>query len=357
MTVPSLTGYEESANKDKDLLLGRLFWYHVSEDCLKKHSDFVQELKDIGLDKNLPKEPKNHDTFRRVCTDAQVSRKPVANQPEVFENYMLREVAGAGDKIITRRVVCEKVDKKGKRLDYAQLADVEFNRETNHIDVTWINGYDATTHPAAQTITEYVRNTFIAQNGWLTHYGVRQWIRQSLQGFGATAVRPSGGIYFLPEHMADTVDKLEQMVSSLPGTTELHSLPLVDNDKQRAMVKRAFEAETIGACDDLISELHEIRAKGDGLTNEKMVRLMLERKKMNLKVAEYENLLDQNMKEAKARIEILDMELNLIQPLARKHKRGRPRKNGGTDVDATSADTVDATEIGDVQTGTANDTP
>lgn len=296
-----------------DVFLGRLCWYTVHEmrgeghEMIVSHKNVVQGLVKVGLgDKQIPPYPRDFDVFRRVCHDAQIKKTPVAGRAGMFTNHKLVEVSGRSDQNIVRRIVMETVDNAGHKLDYKQLRDVMFDRDTCAITFAACDDYLADV-PTAKAISEKVQKAFLAQRGMLTSWSVRQFIRQLLTDQGATCVRSGGGVYFLAEANATHVAAVEDFVNGLPGDIgEFHSLPLIDDGKQREMIKKAFEAETAGACDDLMIEIREIRKAGKEITQERYGRMVTQYKDLHTKTRDYGSILETTLGETKSRLELLE---------------------------------------------------
>jgi len=291
---------------DSNVSLGRLMWYSVSDDTMVDHKYVVKELTLAGLGSTIPALPRDHNVFRRVTTDAQ-RKTNAANS--IVENWMVRDVAGRNEDIITRRIVMEERDGKNRKLSYQQISDVEFDRTTGAIRFRWLQQEDGTwfdtnSAPTAHAMMSDITSEFHRWRGNLNHYAIREWIRTTILEMGATAARASGGVYFLPEDRADKVEALELFVSGLPGGSECHSLPLVDNEKQRKMVRKAIEADTNDAIDHLLSDIREIKQQGR-LTPNRFASLIGEAKRLANRTKDYAGLLEQELKEMDSRLEIL----------------------------------------------------
>lgn len=309
MSSNALNDHIERANKtDSALFLGRLTWYTVS-DMRVSHTQVVQGLQAVNLGSHLPPMPKDFDVFRRVSSSAQIKKVPVPNEEGVFENYLIREVAGRGDNIVTRRIVVEKVDRKGKRLDYRQIRDIEFNKATSAIHVREVNDPTSGTvanisvsYPTVEDITKQIRDEFLAWKGMLNSYAIREFIRRMVLGFGATCVRD--GVYFLPEDKASEIDALETFVNSLPGGATFHSMPLIDDTKQREMVKRAFQAETSDSIDALMADIDELQQGSRDISADRYAGILTQYQDLTQKTQDYGSLLETELGETTSRLSI-----------------------------------------------------
>lgn len=309
--------------QDHSLYLGRLVWYSIGELCVD-HAAVVQELIKAGLGSILPPPPRDHDVFRRVTTHATL-KKVQTGKDGVFENYLIREVAGRGDDVITRRVVCEIVNRVDKQLNYkAELLDIEFERDNGTLSFKWLSPSmehtllpDGTVNPRSGSaedkrrietclnITNYIKREYANWKGKLGAYAVREYIRRTLYyRFGATMVREGGGVYFVPEARAHQVAALETFTNNVSPAAKFHSLPLLDDQKQRNMVKEAFQAETVDEIDKLMAEIREIHAAGTKLSSDRYTKILDRYRELTSKTKEYGSVLEQNVDEVNTRLSL-----------------------------------------------------
>lgn len=301
---------------DKSLFLGRLSWYTMSE-MKVSHAQVVQGLVAVGLGSTLPPMPKDFDVFRRICSNAERKKVAVLNEPEVFENYKLREIAGRGENLIVRRLVIERVDRKGKTLGYRQLRDIFFNKETNQITVNagHCDLRDEPFNVEANAMTEHVKQEYASWRGMLNAYAIREFIRKMLLSWGATPVRD--GLYFTPEAISDKVEALDSFVNNLPGTASFHSLPLVDDGKQREMVKHAFQAETVDAMQALMADIDRMRASNRSISADRYAQMLTEYQNLMSKTGDYSKLLETELGEANSTLTIFQAKIVALKEKVR----------------------------------------
>lgn len=294
-------------NYDSEMYLGRLCWYSISELSHIDHSQFCGLLVNNGLSSHLPPVPRPSDVFKRACTAAQ-RRKMPSNQPNVLVNYLIREVGKDSDNI-WRRLVSERVDTEGHKLDYTEIAEIHFYRPTSKIDVQWLDFGVGQNEATAQAVIQQLLESFKEWNNSLTPYAIRELVRRILTGMSATAVRPSGGVYFVRETHSREVAAMEAVIGALPGGSSFHSLPLVDDGKQRTMLKAAFEDESIGQVDTLLGEIGQILKSGQRITADRFSQFKAEHDSLLRKVADYSDLLDEAMEATASRLEIMNTAL------------------------------------------------
>lgn len=288
--------------EDPNYFLGRLFWYSLA-DVRVPQTECARMLRAAGFSATPPPMPKDLDVFKRVCTATKRDKIATA-EPDVFENYLL--VPFRDDKMVTRRVVRQMVDNKGRKLGHDELIDIIFDRATSAIRTERVG--TAVCHGMCKDIVGQIVSEFALWQGCLTTYAVREWIRNHILHLGATMVRPGGGVYFLKEALQPQIEGLEkfglELNASGHGKIDFHSLPLIDDRKQREMVQRAFEAETVGALDTLMIEVATYNRDGAVVTADKYKALFATYRELMGKTQDYEALLEQKLASTGNRLEL-----------------------------------------------------
>jgi len=98
------------------------------------------------------------------------------------------------------------------------------------------------------------------------------------------SVRSGGGIYFLPARAQSVTEKLERLLSLLPGVCEFMVAPLIDMEKSRNAISRAFNAELKAKIASFREEIKEKKAAG---SNQKTTKCW------NARIKEFHQLQDQ----------------------------------------------------------------
>lgn len=317
MTVTSLSDYVDQAEKiGKDAWLGSLVWYSVIE-AMIPHADVLKALEDSGLtdlvhESLLPRCPKDFDVFLRVSSNAGLKKVPVTGSPDKVRNYLIREVSRESA-VIVRRLVCETKDAKAKDLSYnTDLCDVEFNRDTSTIKTRWLSP-SAQFDPNVNSIVETIRSEFKAQRGRLNAYAIRELLRKLVLHFGGTCVREGGGVYFLQQSRASEIEALEKFVSLLPGYATFHPMPLVDDSKQRDMVKRAFEADTCDTIHRTLGEIEEWLTSGKKISVDKYGKMLAEYREVKDRTTGYADLLETGLIETHSALDLYELQLKQLR--------------------------------------------
>ncbi len=303
--------------------LGRIMWYSVA-DTMVPHDRLVPMLLTFGFGQ-LPSIPLDVDTFRRVTTAGEQKKIPTPTVG-VLENYLLRETNGIGGDEVRKRIVIESVDPKGRRLGYSQVLDVSFDREKATIKFEAPDNADPM-ESWQQANVDMIKAGILAryerERGCVTAYTLREWIRKQVLRMGGTNLRPeSGGVYFVKEEHAEIVGRLEKLADRIRkgdgtepyGDVWVHTLPLVDDAKQRQMIRRAYEAEAVDAAEKIINRIQQMddaRASGKSSRNasDQFLSIVNDYQELKEKTKEYETILADTMQHAQSNLRLVQKKL------------------------------------------------
>lgn len=278
--------------------LGSVAWYAISESGGIDHATFVDLAQTNGITDAVPSPPRSSDIFKRACTSVQRTRIPTSD-PDRFVNLLSRRVGHDADNI-WRALVEEVVDTQGHTLEYTEIYRLHYIRSTEEIISTELTFPSLEARNAALGVQQY----FDAWANKLTAYTVREWVRGRLRALSATVLRD--GVYFVKVDHAERLRALENLVNGLPGSL-FHSLPLIDDSRQRDMLKSAFEAESIYEVDRLLVEVREMMEADRPITRNRAIDFKLQADRIRERVAEYADLLDTAMDSTAARLDVLQM--------------------------------------------------
>lgn len=274
--------------QDPSVLLGSLIWYSVHENVRVPHTDLVDALTAVGLDDHQPPKPTDDDVFRRVCTGHQ-RKKVETDNPDVFENYLIRDVKKTDGEFV-KQIVVEQVNAKGKKLGYNPAVQLAFTVGSTKIEITPISKRPS---PQAANLAELIRRDFRAERGSLNAYGIREMFRKIVLGTGATVVRPTGGVYFVMESQRPTVEAMVALSQRIPGTT-FHPVPLINDKEQQTMLRQAFESETVATVEKRLGEI-DAMLSGPEITSRRYADLVAEMKQVKARTGEYREILDDKL--------------------------------------------------------------
>lgn len=278
-----------------DASLGRLCWYSVPESASTKYHHFIGNLLSHGINEATPPAPRGVDVFKRACTDAQ--HDTVEDGRKV--RYSVRPTGHDSEKV-WRNIIREELDATEHVLEYSDLGKVTYDRKTDHVSAH--EGFTGN----GEAVYARIKSYFEANIDLLTAYAIREFARKNLErNLHAIVVRPSGGLYFVQNDFLDGLEAIENVVNEVEGAM-FHSLPLVDNDKQRTMLRDAFENESVGEIDRLLGEAGEILNSEGSISKKKFLSFRDEYEAITSKVAEYSDLLDVAMEATSFRLETMN---------------------------------------------------
>lgn len=294
---------------DRDTYLGVLTWYTVAGELRVPQADLKALLDAVGLGGFCPRIPNNADIFRRTSTAAQ--RKRMATSlPDVFVNLLVRS-PGDDTEHLYRRVVREEVDSSNRRLDYVEVAELVFDRSTADVTYTLL-----APSAEAEDLCQGVVAAYLMDKGNLNGASIRDMIQRVLTGANATSVRyPAGGVYFLGVEKAHVVAGLEEVISQLPPGGMVHSLPLIDDIKQRTMIQKAFEAESVGRITALATEIAALKKAGTKISSEKYASYLTALRELKGKTTEYSDLLEEGLTTTASAITIFERQVKSLMKL------------------------------------------
>lgn len=298
----ALESYADTLRADPDRWLGLLVAYSVEETTVR-HVDLVNYLDRHGLGEFAPRRPADVDVFRRASTGAQRKRQPTAD-PDVYVNILVRDVSSDDDQVL-RRLVVETVDGKGRRLDYTPVYDLIFTKATSYLDIKAIG---RTAFSAADEVQAEIARSFKTLLGTVDGAAVRSLINRVLDDSQATSLRKGGGVYFVAPEKAKVVEGLEQLATLIAGTT-VHTVPLPNDDKQRAQVQAAFEDEAKEEMERAQAEIAKLLASGEKISGEKLAAVARRYRVLKEKAEAYAATLRVNLTQTTAGLTVLDLQV------------------------------------------------
>ncbi len=305
--MSTFTEYRDQARAaDKQTWLGMLAWHSVSESTVE-HAEVARQLFAVGLERFTPAAPKDDDVFRRIFYNGQ-RRKLDTDNPEIFEHLLVREVVRAEGRIV-KRVVIETVNSADVSLGFREATDIVFNVEhPQSVSITPLGGPE---NIRGSDLAHELAAEYLAIRGSVDARAIREIVRQVLAAAMATAVRPGGGVYFVPMGQAPLLESLEEVAAHLPGCS-VHSLPLVSEPRQREMLRKAFEAESIEAVDKTMMEVASLLKSDRKVSVSRFTALMARQKTLVARSAEYSSLLEQSLETTDDRLKILQLQLGAL---------------------------------------------
>lgn len=309
---------EQLKKYGSEMWIGRICWFSVTEKIDITYHDFhkaiLSNFSGITLQPDLPAYPKAADIFSRACTAAQQSNVPSELVSSNKYNYLLRPT-GSDTQSIYRTIVRETIDKQGHRLEYHELIRVTFDRKTEKVSFAPCKNndivYDLHCGKICEEILSYVQKEANKITVWSVNDCVRRFLIHKLQ---ATMLRK--GTYFVNEQHSAALDALDKTLNSLGEGLYFHYLPLLDDSKQREMIRQAFEDESLDQIAELVSEMGIIisshNTNGDKITAKRFATYQVEYSRLKERLESYTNLLNDKLDGVDSELEIMQMSLTSL---------------------------------------------
>lgn len=252
--------------------LGNLVWSTIT-DCSITFEQMKAAMEAAGIDpKYLPRTINPRDAFRRAIKTSEVRNEPLDDPTKVkpeemrYLNILPRQVRMDKDALVFQ-LVREVVDSKNQRLEYTPIVEYVLGAD-NALKVASMTTLDGPTWKRALALEdEYQR----CQD----HYDgirVRGIVTAIIEECRPVSVRPSGGVYFVPQAFDDRIEALREFVSRIAeyGTTTRRStvrtIPVVDASEQRDMITESLEEQVEGGSQALIEEMTALLKSGKRIT-------------------------------------------------------------------------------------------
>lgn len=303
-----------SQSYDPNLFLGRLCWYSLSDNVRISRQDFLDELKDKNVNFGSLPEIRAVDVFKRGCTNSERNKYLPTHQEcddlgvpfGCHINYMFRNAGQDKDKV-WRTLVREIVDSNGHELSYIEVASLIYDRSTETIDYQSKIVLSDTEKDVIKDVYDY----FKAEADIVTPYAIREFVRKGIEWhLHAIKVRESGGIYFVQEQFSSQLLALSDAVNNIGGT--FHDLPLLDDSKQREMLRKAFEDESLDDVNVMLAEIADILKNNKTISQNRFIDMKERYNKLIKKVLEYSNILDEAMTTTSSYLDIAEAQMTTL---------------------------------------------
>jgi hypothetical protein len=294
----------EQMEKNPGMFLGMLVWYTVPESVWVHYDDFAKHAMTLNAPVAKLKAPKPNDVFLRGCTSIEGQyRKVATGTPDVYANYLIRK-AGSDSDWVCKQIVRELVDQDEHQISFEVLGDLRFHKQTFEIEAHMAFGADDEVFP---TMVGDIKTYFKDKEFLLTAYTIREGFRHALEGpLLGLSVRSAGGIYFVSETQLVSLAALEGLANELPGV-RFHIMPLWDDEKQREMVKEAFEDDSVGELEKLMGEMTEVISKKGKLTIKQLESFQARFTEHRNRTKEYSGVLTDNLEKSQATLDLCKM--------------------------------------------------
>lgn len=314
MTTTALTDYSQHLSTlDSSTFLGYLTWWSVT-DKLVNHARFLEAATELELEKFVPGPSSAPDAFRVAFENGQRRTLPT-DDPDVHVNVLVRQVVANNEEIL-KRVVLEEVGANDERLSYREAYEVRFRKDTpDSLDWRPLAVLDGPHSNEVRGLVHSLAAQYQARRLSINGQVVRHMMRRLLEDVLAVCVRDGGGVYFVGTPFQGRIEAMEALAARFPDSIRVHSLPLLDDRKQRDMLKQAFEDEANKDVERVIAETTRILGEaqdGKAVGRRKFSALQAQYLHLRDKVAAYNGLLESQQNMASMRLEVLGAQLSSL---------------------------------------------
>jgi hypothetical protein len=272
--------------------LGRILWFTVSEMRIN-YSQLESAFQNAGIDeKYLPKEISPRDAFRRATKIAEAKR--IKLDSDRYLNLLVREVK-MSDTEIVRQLVREVVDSGNVRLEYLPVANLKLENDKDFIAEPIVDQCELLNDESIALLK--VENEFDRCKDNYNGRHVRELVQNILSGCDPVAVRPSGGVYFIPEQYSQTVHGLSDMIRELSQysidteRSRMYSVPVISAEEHRVMITESLEDQVKGDSQAIITEMAKMLKDGKTITPKLAESYINKVKGLRKLVEKYEDVL------------------------------------------------------------------
>ena len=336
----NLTGGDEASpgSTSDDVLLGELVWFSVSDAVRLKPEALTAALEASKLDPErlVPRLPSPTSALSRAAEAAEVKRRRLLEdragekvEEELYVSVLLR-TASRG----VKQLVTEVLDAANSRLSYRPVAKVSPGYyETGKPDGTVSVERDVSEAGGdvpdgellgaeVDTITD-LKKYYAFEKDRHDGEAARRVLGRVLSCANAVPLRNSGGMYFVPQAHAEFARKILLFVEEVRSRAEnaptrvarpsmAMKVPLVDREEYREVLAESVEFFVQKEAESLIKEMASL-VKAKKTVSGKRGRGFVERvRKLKENVAEYEELLQREATEARAKLDIATREARAL---------------------------------------------
>lgn len=292
----------------KAQLLGTITWFTVP-DLAVSAAKLKRLWQSEGLDGAfLPEQRKANHVFQLACRSVETRRGGGKDSAEI----KVDEVTDNPTETVYQ-VTRLLRDREQRVIEFPPSMRVVFTKATEKITFDPLDPahYDALKHLTRAIEEHYEKNV-----NKVPGQQIRHSIRDYFKVLGATTMRRSGGVYFLPIEAADTLDSMERIIGALYGdASQFVMVPLANSEGAREIVEREHTLDVSGQADEMIADLTNILKRGT-VRKDKMANVVQQRKELSTLKAKYEDILGGISQEIESKLGLLDEQLEKVMEVA-----------------------------------------
>jgi hypothetical protein len=303
-----------AVSEEIDQVLGHLVFYSLPEGYLDHEGLSAAWVGQQLPAELLPREPSFEGVFQRACRSVETRR--AAHRVEV----KVSEVARSEEEIVFQ--VNFLVRLPGRRIvEHPKALRLTLKRKTRIIAAVGL-GDDAplldsdgseVALPDSGEIVRRVRAHYRDHQGQIHTDTLRRMVREALRKAHAQPVRESGGVWFVPRRHRSVVTGIGEVFSQVAGKgAEWHRIPLANDVAQRAMVRRHLVSNCEKVVARQIALARQALSSREGMEETRLAQIMAEQRRVRQIASEYRALLEDELLEVDAQMEILSAQVERL---------------------------------------------
>lgn len=243
-----------------------------------------------GLDDTLiPKQRKPVHAFQAACRSVETRRTESLKVHEVKVDEVLENEKECVYQIT--RLVRNKDD---KLIDHPKAMRLTFNKATGEIEA---DPLDKKTYRALKGLEDAVREDFERNSNRVPGAKIRRAVRATLRDQHATLIQ-NKGVFFVPKAGKIALDSIQNVLQGLygdSGVAEMYVIPCANDEGERQMIARHFQANVTDHIDKLLAEITMRLKSGNEVRKDRRESLVAERLRLNEAVERYRDMLDDKL--------------------------------------------------------------
>ena len=257
--------------------LGHFTWYTIFDTEIDR-ATLLPRLEQCELADFAAAVIQAGDAFRRATHT--LERLHVAQDDQAFVNWQIREVRAS--------------DRQNKETG-------AFLTDPLRADLT----------PVEQAAGDDARAAFAHYQGAYQGRHLRELVLRVLKSVNPVAVRPSGGVYFVPASGTATLRRLQSFITTL-APSQCWEPPISDSGDTHQVLTQALGETVTHTADQVVAKLARLLDRRQALTDTDQLRAAQEFKRLHTLVHQYQALLDDRLLAAEATLQAAEAQMRSL---------------------------------------------
>lgn len=255
-----------------------------------------------GLEEKLvPKQRRAVDVFMAACRSVE-SRRTESDRTHEIKVDRVMETPEECVYQVTQLVR----DRDHKVIEHPKAMRIVYDQGTGEIRDEPLD--DKKLYKELSGMADAIREHFEKNTSKVPGSKVRQAIRTTLAEQHATMIQ-NKGVFFVPKAGKMTLDSIKNVIDELygeSGIAEIHLIPCANDEGERAMVARHFQANVGDNIDTLLAEISQRLKSEQPLRKDRKASLVGERQRIGQAYDRYRDLLDDKLSVVMEKMRLLD---------------------------------------------------